>query len=47
MILEKTYHQKDLMLLKKFGGKEKKLPTDTLAKNQPPKMTLTFGCSCL
>ena len=32
--------------LKKIGGKEKKLPTDTLGQNQPPKMTLTLGCSC-
>ena len=47
MILKKNFSPEGFDALKKIGGKEKKFPTDTLGQNQPPKMTLTFGCSCL
>ena len=45
--IKKNLSPEGIDALKKIGGKEKKFPTDTLGQNQPPKMTLTFGCSCL
>ena len=47
MILKKNLSPEGFDALKKIGDKEKKLPIDTLEQNQPPKVTLTLGCSCL